>query len=79
MTRDLSAVGCTGVVVTPTRGAEGTGEVVLSIRGGTEAFLAWSDQPLPKGARVIAIDVRGPRTVQVVSADDLGLVPMPFD
>ncbi len=77
MTRDLSAVGCTGVITVATRGAAGMGEVLISYRGGSEALLAWSDTPLPKGTEVLVIDVRGPRTVHVVPADDLGLRP-PF-
>jgi membrane protein implicated in regulation of membrane protease activity len=62
---DLSVVGCLGSVMVPTRGKDGTGEVVLSVRGSKEAYLAWSDQPLPKGTRVLVIDVRGARTVVV--------------
>jgi membrane protein implicated in regulation of membrane protease activity len=70
--RDLSTVGCLGVVSVSTRGKAGTGEVVVSIRGGTESYLAWSDEPLPKGTHVVVVDVRGPRTVQVTSADTVG-------
>ena len=73
--RDLSAIGCLGVVTVATRGAAGTGEVVVSVRGGSEAFLAWSDEPMAKGAQVLVVDVRGPRTVQVVPAGDYGLAP----
>jgi hypothetical protein len=71
--RDLSAIGCLGVVSVATRGAAGTGEVMISVRGGSEAFLAWSDQPLAKGVQVVVVDVRGPRTVQVVPSDDVGI------
>ena len=72
MTRDLSVVGCTGIITVATRGADGMGEVLISYRGGSEALLAWSDTPLPKGTNVLVIEVRGPRTVHVVRADDLG-------
>jgi hypothetical protein len=71
--RDLSAIGCQGVLSVATRGSAGTGEVVISVRGGSEAFLAWSDEPLPKGAQVVVVDVRGPRTLQVTPAQELGL------
>jgi hypothetical protein len=71
--RDLSAVGCLGVITVATRGTDGTGEVVVSVRGGSESFLAWSDEPLAKGAQVVVVDVRGPRTVQVVPSQNLGL------
>jgi membrane protein implicated in regulation of membrane protease activity len=37
----------------------------LTVRGTTEAYLAWSEQPLPKGAEVLVIGVRGARTVLV--------------
>jgi hypothetical protein len=71
--RDLSAIGCIGVLSVATRGEAGAGEVVISVRGGTEALLAWSAQPLPKGTEVLVIDVRGPQTVQVEPATGLGL------
>jgi hypothetical protein len=72
--RDLSPIGCFGVLSVATRGDAGTGEVVVSLRGGTESLLAWSAGPLPKGTEVVVIDVIGPRTVQVARADDVGVV-----
>jgi hypothetical protein len=39
-------VGCTGTVIVATRGEQGPGEVLVKVRGGTEAYLAWSEQPL---------------------------------
>jgi hypothetical protein len=39
---------------------------MLRLRGGSEAYLAWSADPLPKGAYVLVIDLKGPRTVDVV-------------
>jgi hypothetical protein len=70
--RDLSAVGATGVLTVATRGDDGPGEVMISLRGGSEAFLAWSAQPLPKGTEIVVIDTVGPRTVRVVRSDDAG-------
>jgi hypothetical protein len=67
--RDLSAVGATGVLTIATRGADGAGEVMLSLRGGTESLLAWSDEPLPRGTTVLVIDVIGSRTVRVVRCE----------
>ncbi len=61
------------MITVATRGQAGTGEVVISVRGGSEAFLAWSDEPLPKGAEVVVVDVRGPRTLQVAPSDHIGL------
>ena len=63
---DTSAVGCVGVLTTGTRGSAGPGEVLIRIRGGTESFLAWSDEPLAKGATVLVVESRGRRTVDVV-------------
>jgi hypothetical protein len=61
-----SAIGCTGKVIVATRGPDGPGEVLVKMRGGTEAYLAWSEQPLPRGAEVLVIDFRGERTVDVM-------------
>jgi membrane protein implicated in regulation of membrane protease activity len=51
--------------VVATRGDASAGEVLLNVRGTKEAYLAWSEQPLPKGAEVLVIGVRGARTVLV--------------
>ena len=55
-----------GVLIIGTRGSAGPGEVLIKIRGGSEAYLAWSDKPLRKGATVLVIDSRGARTVDVI-------------
>ena len=62
---DVSVVGCVGSLIVATRGGAGPGEVLLSVRGSKEAYLAWSDQPLPRGTEVLVIDIRGARTVLV--------------
>jgi hypothetical protein len=62
---DVSVIGCVGSLIVATRGAEGAGEVLLKVRGSKEAYLAWSEQPLPRGTDVLVIDVRGARTVVV--------------
>jgi hypothetical protein len=62
---DQSLIGSIGVVIVATRGKAGPGEVLLKIRGGTEAYLAWSASPIPKGATVLVIENRGARTVDV--------------
>jgi hypothetical protein len=64
--RDEEAIGCVGVLLLPTRGAAGPGEVLIKIRGGSEAFIAWSEKPLAKGATVLIIDSRGHRAVDVM-------------
>lgn len=70
MARDESSIGRVGVLLVGTRGAVGPGEVLIKIRGGSEAFLAWSDKPLPKGATVLVVDSRGSRAVDVIEWDD---------
>jgi membrane protein implicated in regulation of membrane protease activity len=68
--RDESAIGCVGVLVVATRGAAGPGEVLVKIRGGSEAYLAWSETPLPRGTTVLVVETRGARTVDVAEWDD---------
>jgi hypothetical protein len=41
------------------------GEVMLAVRGGTEAFAAWSDEPIAKHSRVVVVDERSARSVTV--------------
>ena len=43
----------------------GPGEVLIPVRGGTEAFAAWSDEPVPRHARVIVVDRISARSVFV--------------
>jgi hypothetical protein len=62
---DVSVVGCVGSLIVATRGSAGPGEVLLSVRGSKEAYLAWSDEPLPRGTEVLVIDTQGVRTVLV--------------
>lgn len=63
---DESALGSIGVLTIGTRGTMGPGEVLLKVRGGTEAYIAWSAQPLARGRQVLAVSALGPRTVEVV-------------
>jgi hypothetical protein len=73
---DESVIGTVGVLVIGTRGEGGPGEVRVRVRGGSEKFLAWSETPLPRGATVLVINSRGPRTVDVTEWDDsLGEAP----
>jgi hypothetical protein len=45
--------------------AEGPGEVLLSVRGGTEAFAAWSDEPIRRHSRVVVVECMSARSVVV--------------
>lgn len=49
---------------------DGAGEVILSIRGGSEAFTAYTQggEALSKNARVVVVEQTGPRTVLVTAA-----------
>src|SRR5271167_2209504 len=69
--RDESSIGRVGVLIVGTRGADGPGEVLIKIRGGSEAFLAWSEKPLPRGATVLVIESRGARAVDVIEWEDV--------
>jgi hypothetical protein len=54
--------------VTGTIGPGRLGEVMLSIRGGTEAFNAYAadgEDEIPNGARVVVVEYLPPRTVVV--------------
>ena len=70
MARDEACIGCVGVLSVATRGGAGPGEVLVKIRGGSEAFLAWSEKPLPRGATVLVIESRGARAVDVIEWED---------
>lgn len=70
MARDEACIGRVGVLTVGTRGSDGPGEVLIKIRGGSEAFLAWSEKPLPRGATVLVIDSRGARAVDVIEWED---------
>jgi hypothetical protein len=63
-------------LIVATRGPEGPGEVLVNMRGGTEAYIAWSEQPLAKGTAVLVYGSRGERTVDVMEwadpLDELG-------
>jgi hypothetical protein len=67
---NVSAIGCIGKIIVATRGDKGPGEVLVKIRGGSEAFIAWSREPLPKGTSVLVIDERGSRAVEVSAWND---------
>jgi hypothetical protein len=45
--------------------ADGPGEVLLPVRGGTEAFAAWSDEPIMRHRRVVVVDSMSARSVFV--------------
>ena len=58
-------IGLRGTITIATRGEQGPGEVELSVTGGSETFIAYSDEPLARGVSVVVIDVRTNRKVDV--------------
>jgi membrane protein implicated in regulation of membrane protease activity len=62
---DASAIGCVGTLIVATRGDRGAGEVLVTVHGSKETFLAWSQEPLPKGSTVLVTQIRGARAVLV--------------
>jgi len=70
MARDDAVIGCTGELLIGTRGPAGPGEVLVRVRGGSEAFLAWSDEPLARGRTVLVVESRGSRQVDVIAWAD---------
>jgi membrane protein implicated in regulation of membrane protease activity len=58
-------IGMEAVVTHPTRGADGPGEITVAQGGGSEVYIAWSQEPLPKGTPVVIYQTRGARTVDV--------------
>ena len=67
---DQSPVGCVGVLLVATRGGQGAGEVQVSIRGGRETYLAYSDQPMARGETVLVVECAPHRSVTVVPWTD---------
>ncbi len=61
---DQGLVGTVGHVTVPIT-PERPGEVVLPVRGGTEAYAACSDAVIAKHARVVVVDILTGRTVSV--------------
>ncbi|MEU7182631.1 hypothetical protein ACWIG3_03530 [Streptomyces celluloflavus] len=61
---DFSPVGVIGRV-TVSIPSDGPGEVLLPVRGGTEAYAAWSDRPIARHTQVIVTDRTSARSVIV--------------
>jgi hypothetical protein len=57
----VGAVGHVTVPITPAR----PGEVVLAVRGGTEAFAAFADESIAKHSRIVVVECRSARSVTV--------------
>lgn len=66
---DDEVVGRVGHVTTRIRGADKPGEVTVSIRGGAECFIAYSDEPIERSTEVLVVASRGHRSVDVIPVD----------
>jgi hypothetical protein len=66
MASEEAVVGREGTLIVATRGADGPGEVLVKVRGGSETYFAWSAEPLAKGITVLVYDSRGERNVDVM-------------
>ncbi|MFJ8000435.1 hypothetical protein ACIQ7D_25430 [Streptomyces sp. NPDC096310] len=59
-----SPVGAIGRVTVPIP-PNGPGEVLVAVRGGSEAYAAWADRPIGKDLRVIVVESISARSVIV--------------
>ena len=64
MSDGLGLIGLVGHLTVPVP-VQGPGEVVLPLRGGTETFAAWADEPIAKYTRVVVVEERSARSVTV--------------
>ncbi len=62
--QDFALIGTVGKMTVPISNGR-SGEVMLPVRGGVEAFEATSDAPISKNAKVVVVDCLSSRTVVV--------------
>lgn len=58
--------GKVGRIIVRVRGAGGPGEVLVHVRGGTEAYIAFADSVIERGTDVLVVSSRGDHCVEVV-------------
>ena len=68
-----TVVGAVGQLTVATRGSHGPGEVLLTVGGVRECYLATSDAPIERGQTVLVIDVQPHRQVVVVPWQDFAV------
>jgi hypothetical protein len=68
-------VGKVGRVLVRIREDDAPGEVVVSVGGSPETYLAYCDDPVPVGADVLVIGVRKGRGIDVVPWDSTLSIP----
>lgn len=52
----------------------GPGEVMVPVRGGTEAYAAWAEEAIPKHTSVVIVGLRSSRSLTVTPFPDLDLL-----
>ena len=72
---DEEVAGKIGTVTTRIRGGELPGEVRVAIRGGTESFIAYAEQEIPRNETVLVYRSRGDRAVDVILSPEAGILP----
>jgi hypothetical protein len=68
-------VGKVGRVLVRIRGGDAPGEVVLTVAGSPETYLAYGDDGIDVGADVLVVANRGGRSVEVVPWDSTLSIP----
>jgi hypothetical protein len=65
---DAELIGLTGRISVPVP-VGGAGEIIISVRGGSEAFTAYTlgEEELPRNARAAVVEKTGARTVLVTA------------
>ena len=58
-------IGRSGFVTLAIPGGPEPGEVLLRVRGGSETYAAYADQPVEEGAQVVVLADRGSRALTV--------------
>jgi hypothetical protein len=61
---DQQLIGTVGRVTVPIA-PDKPGEVLLNVRGGSEAYMAFSDEAIPKHHRIVVIECNSGRSVTV--------------
>jgi hypothetical protein len=70
MTEQSPVAGRTGVLTLATPGGDGAGEVRIRAGNGSQAFWAYSREPLEAGTTVLVVETRSAAAVDVVAWSD---------
>lgn len=59
-------LGLTATTLSPIHGSGRPGEILVAVRGATETYIAFADEPIAKDETVLIVSVRPGRQVDVV-------------